>query len=111
MVLPYTKADVIDDVILGLGRALDETMVVTFMIGDTNLLTDVSSLPPGNNITPALASEFAETGQGLHTAALVELGLVLLVITLVVLTAPKLLFLCLRGSEGQKRTNMICLTL
>ena len=102
VVLPYTKAGVIGGVMLGLGRALGETMAVTFVIGNTNLLADVSLFSPGNSITSALANEFAEAGQGLHTAALMELGLILFVITFIVLTASKLLLLRLQKSEGQK---------
>lgn len=102
VVLPYTKAGVIGGVMLGLGRALGETMAVTFVIGNTNLLADVSLFSPGNSITSALANEFAEAGQGLHTAALMELGLILFVITFIVLAASKLLLLRLQKSEGQK---------
>lgn len=102
VVLPYTKAGVIGGVMLGLGRALGETMAVTFVIGNTNLLSDVSLFSPGNSITSALANEFAEAGQGLHTAALMELGLILFVITFIVLAASKLLLLRLQKSEGQK---------
>jgi len=102
VVLPYTKAGVIGGVMLGLGRALGETMAVTFVIGNTNLLSDASLFSPGNSITSALANEFAEAGQGLHTAALMELGLILFVITFIVLAASKLLLLRLQKSEGQK---------
>jgi phosphate transport system permease protein len=102
VVLPYTKAGVIGGVMLGLGRALGETMAVTFVIGNTNLLSDPSLFSPGNSITSALANEFAEAGQGLHTAALMELGLILFVITFIVLAASKLLLLRLQKGEGQK---------
>ena len=102
VVLPYTKAGVVGGVMLGLGRALGETMAVTFVIGNTNLLSDVSLFSPGNSITSALANEFAEAGQGLHTAALMELGLILFVITFYVLAASKLLLLRLQKGEGQK---------
>lgn len=102
VVLPYTKAGVIGGVMLGLGRALGETMAVTFVIGNTNLLSDASLFSPGNSITSALANEFAEAGQGLHTAALMELGLILFVITFIVLAASKLLLLRLQKGEGKK---------
>lgn len=102
VVLPYTKAGVIGGVMLGLGRALGETMAVTFVIGNTNLLSDASLFSPGNSITSALANEFAEAGQGLHTAALMELGLILFVITFIVLAASKLLLLRLKKGEGHK---------
>jgi len=66
-------------------------MAVTFVIGNTNLLSNVSLLSPGNSITSAIANEFAEAGPGLHTAALMELGLILFFITFVVLTISILL--------------------
>jgi len=102
VVLPYTKAGVIGGIILGLGRALGETMAVTFVIGNTNFLSSASLYMPGNSITSALANEFAEAEQGLHTAALIELGLILFVITFVVLSFSKLLLLRLSRQEGAK---------
>jgi phosphate transport system permease protein len=102
IVLPYTKVGVIGGIMLGLGRALGETMAVTFVIGNTNFLNSVSLFEPGNSITSALANEFAEAGQGLHTAALIELGLILFVITFIVLAASKLLLLRLSSGEGAK---------
>ncbi len=102
VVLPYTKVGVTGGVMLGLGRALGETMAVTFVIGNTNFLTDVSLFLPGNSITSALANEFAEAGPGLHTAALMELGLILFVITFIVLATSKLLLMRLQGAEGSR---------
>lgn len=102
VVLPYTKVGVTGGIMLGLGRALGETMAVTFVIGNTNFLTDVSLFLPGNSITSALANEFAEAGQGLHTAALMELGLILFLITFLVLAASKLLLMRLRVGEGSR---------
>ena len=102
VVLPYTKAGVIGGVMLGLGRAIGETMAVTFVIGNTNLLADVSLFSPGNSITSALANEFAEAQPGLHTSALMELGLILFLITLLVLVASKLLLSRLAKQEGAK---------
>lgn len=102
VVLPYTKAGVIGGIMLGLGRALGETMAVTFVIGNTNFLNDVSLFSPGNSITSALANEFAEAGPGLHTSALMELGLILFLITFVVLALSKLLLLRLAKAEGGK---------
>ena len=102
VVLPYTKVGVIGGIMLGLGRALGETMAVTFVIGNTNVLDSISLFAPGNSITSALANEFAEAGQGLHTAALIELGLILFVITFVVLASSKLLLLRLSKGEGKK---------
>lgn len=91
IVLPHTKVGVIGGIMLGLGRALGETMAVTFVIGNTNYLNDISLFSPGNSITSALANEFAEADAGLHTSALMELGLVLFLITFIVLVASKLL--------------------
>ena len=102
IVLPYTKAGVIGGVMLGLGRALGETMAVTFVIGNTNALDTISLFAPGNSIPSALANEFAEAGSGLHTSALIELGLVLFLITLAVLVFSKLLLLRLARQEGTK---------
>ena len=89
-------------IMLGLGRALGETMAVTFVIGNTNFLNSASLFDPGNSITSALANEFAEAGQGLHTAALIELGLILFLITFVILAMSKLLLLRLSSGEGSK---------
>jgi phosphate transport system permease protein len=102
VVLPYTKTGVIGGIILGLGRALGETMAVTFVIGNTNFLSNISLYSPGNSITSALANEFSEAEQGLHTAALIELGLILFVITFVVLAFSKLLLSRLTRREGAK---------
>jgi phosphate transport system permease protein len=102
IVLPYTRAGVIGGVMLGLGRALGETMAVTFVIGNTNLLDNVSLFSPGNSITSALANEFAEASPGLHTSALMELGLILFVITFFVLALSKLMLLRMERGEGRK---------
>jgi phosphate transport system permease protein len=102
VVLPYTKAGVIGGIMLGLGRAIGETMAVTFVIGNFNQLDSLSLFQAANSITSALANEFAEAGAGLHQAALMYLGLVLFFITFVVLTLSKLLLAQLKKSEGSK---------
>ncbi len=102
VVLPYTKGGVIGGIMLGLGRALGETMAVTFVIGNFNQLDSLSLFQPANSITSALANEFAEAASGLHQAALIYLGLVLFFITFVVLSLSKLLLSRLRKSEGAK---------
>jgi phosphate transport system permease protein len=102
VVLPYTKAGVVGGIMLGLGRALGETMAVTFVIGNFNQLDSLSLFQAANSITSALANEFAEAGDGLHQAALIYLGLVLFFITFVVLSLSKLLLAQLRKSEGAK---------
>lgn len=100
IVLPFTKSGVIGGIMLGLGRALGETMAITFVIGNTNQLDNFSLFSPGNSITSALANEFAEAGPGLHTSALMELGLILFVITFIVLAISRLLLL--RLEQGRR---------
>jgi phosphate transport system permease protein len=102
VVLPYTKTGVIGGIMLGLGRAIGETMAVTFVIGNFNQLDSLSLFQAANSITSALANEFAEAGEGLHQAALMYLGLVLFFITFVILSLSKVLLAQLRKSEGAK---------
>jgi phosphate transport system permease protein len=102
VVLPYTKAGVIGGIMLGLGRALGETMAVTFVIGNFNQLESLSLFQAANSITSALANEFAEAASGMHQAALIYLGLVLFFITFVVLSLSKLLLARLRKAEGAR---------
>jgi phosphate transport system permease protein len=101
IVLPFTKNGVIGGIMLGLGRALGETMAVTFIIGNTYQLDSPSLYMPGNSITSALANEFAEAETGLHTSALMELGLILFIITFIVLALSKLMILRLARGEGR----------
>ena len=102
VVLPYTKAGVMGGIMLGLGRALGETMAVTFVIGNFNQLDSLSLFQAANSITSALANEFAEAADGLHQASLIYLGLVLFFITFVVLSLSKVLLSQLQKSEGAK---------
>jgi phosphate transport system permease protein len=102
VVLPYTKTGVVGGIMLGLGRALGETMAVTFVIGNMNQLSSLSLFEAANSITSALANEFAEASAGLHQASLIYLGLVLFFITFVVLSLSKLLLLRLKRGEGIK---------
>jgi len=102
VVLPYTKAGVVGGIMLGLGRALGETMAVTFVIGNMNQLDSVSVFQAANSITSALANEFAEAGEGLHQASLIYLGLVLFFITFVVLSLSKVLLARMARAEGAK---------
>src|SRR5438132_13407360 len=101
IVLPYTKVGVIGGIMLGLGRALGETMAVTFLIGNAHRLSP-SILAPGNSIASALANEFTEAVGDLYTSALIELGLILFVITFIVLALAKLLLLQLAKGEGRR---------
>ncbi|MGH6609695.1 MAG: phosphate ABC transporter permease PstC [Burkholderiaceae bacterium] len=102
VVLPYTKVGVIGGIMLGLGRALGETMAVTFVIGNFSQLDTLSLFEPANSITSALANEFAEATPGLHEASLIFLGLVLFFITAIVLSLSKLLLLQMRRREGAR---------
>ena len=101
VVLPYTKVGVIGGVMLGLGRALGETMAITFVIGNAHQLS-ASLFAPGNSIASALANEFTEAVGDLYTSALIELGLILFLITTIVLAASKLLLMQLVKQEGTK---------
>ena len=102
VVLPYTKTGVVGGVMLGLGRALGETMAVTFVIGNMNQLNSLSLFEAANSITSALANEFAEANEGLHQASLIYLGLVLFFITFVVLAFSKVLLNKLKKNEGAR---------
>jgi phosphate transport system permease protein len=102
VVLPYTKAGVMGGIMLGLGRALGETMAVTFVIGNMNQLNSLSVFEAANSITSALANEFAEASDGLHQASLIYLGLILFFITFVVLALSKWLLARMQRQEGTK---------
>ncbi|HNC22335.1 MAG TPA: phosphate ABC transporter permease subunit PstC [Accumulibacter sp.] len=98
VVLPYTRVGVIGGIMLGLGRALGETMAVTFVIGNANRIVG-SLFAPGTSIASTLANEFGEADPGLHISALFALGLVLFVITFVVLAISR--WLIRRGLARQ----------
>lgn len=100
VVLPYTRIGVVGGIMLGLGRALGETMAVTFVIGNAHELSQ-SLLMPGNSISSALANEFTEAVGELYTASLIELGLILFFITFVVLSLARLMLHKLGQREGQ----------
>ena len=99
IVLPYTKVGVAGGIMLGLGRALGETMAVTFVIGNAHELSK-SLLMPGNSISSALANEFTEAYGELYTASLIELGLILFFITFVVLSLARYMLYKLGKREG-----------
>ena len=101
IVLPYTKVGVIGGIMLGLGRALGETMAITFVIGNAHRLS-TSLFAPGNSIASALANEFTEAVGDLYTSALIELGLILFLITTIVLACSKLLLMQLGKQEGRQ---------
>jgi len=99
VVLPYTRIGVIGGIMLGLGRALGETMAVTFVIGNAYRIR-ASLFEPGNSIASALANEFNEAADPVHRGSLIALGLVLFVLTLIVLAASRLLVARLTRGEG-----------
>jgi len=99
IVLPYTRVGVIGGVMLALGRALGETMAVTFVIGNAHRISG-SVLQPGTTISAAIANEFVEALQLLHTSSLMALGLILFVITFIVLACARLLLAGLNKRTG-----------
>ena len=101
IVLPYTKTGVIGGIMLGLGRALGETMAVTFVIGNAHKLS-ASLFSPGNSIASTLANEFGEAEPGLHYASLFALGLALFAITFVVLAIAKVMLARMEAGQGRK---------
>lgn len=102
VILPYTRTAVTGGIFLGLGRALGETMAVTFIIGNSNNLS-ASLLMPGSSIASVIANEFTEATTNLYKSSLLALGLILFLITFIVLVLAKLLLLRLeRGAGGGK---------
>ena len=99
VVLPYTRIGVVGGIMLGLGRALGETMAVTFVIGNAHELSK-SLLMPGNSISSALANEFTEAVGDLYTSSLIELGLILFFITFIVLSFARYMLYKLGKREG-----------
>src|SRR5690348_258860 len=100
IVLPTTRVGVIGGIMLGLGRALGETMAVTFVIGNAHRI-QASLMAPGTTISATLANEFTEAVGDLYLSSLIALGLVLSVITLLVLTFAKLMLLRLQQQAGR----------
>lgn len=101
IILPYTKVGVVGGVILGLGRALGETMAVTFLIGNTYNVNG-NLFGSGVSITSALANDFAEASSELHAASLLHLGLILFIITFVVLSLSKLMLARMDKNAGKR---------
>jgi phosphate transport system permease protein len=101
VVLPYTKIGVVGGIMLGLGRALGETMAVTFVIGNAHRMS-TSLMEPGNSIASALANEFTEAVGDVYFSALIELGLILFLITTIVLAISKFLLMRLARQEGTR---------
>ncbi|HEY2540682.1 MAG TPA: phosphate ABC transporter permease subunit PstC [Stellaceae bacterium] len=99
IVVPFTRAGVIGGIMLGLGRALGETMAVTFVIGNAHRIS-ASILQPGTTISAALANEFTEADSSLYLSSLIALGLILFIITFIVLAFAKIMLLELEKQAG-----------
>ncbi|MEJ1095885.1 MULTISPECIES: phosphate ABC transporter permease subunit PstC [unclassified Pseudoxanthomonas] len=99
VVLPYTRSAVIGGIFLGLGRALGETMAVTFVLGNAHSLT-MSLLEPGNSIAATIANEFAEADSPMYLSSLIALGFVLFLVTFIVLAIARLMLRQLSKREG-----------
>jgi len=100
IVFPFARVGVVGGVMLGLGRALGETMAVTFVIGNAHRIS-ASLMAPGNTISSALANEFTEATTDIYTSSLILLGLILFVITFGVLSAAKLLLARVERRAGR----------
>ena len=99
VILPYTRVGVIGGCMLGLGRALGETMAVTFVIGNAHKVS-ASILAPGTTISASIANEFTEAVGDLYTSSLIALGLILFVITFIVLACARYMLLRLQRRMG-----------
>lgn len=99
VVLPYTRSAVVGGIFLGLGRALGETMAVTFVLGNAHDF-NVSLLMPGNSIAAAIANEFTEADSDIYRSALIACGFVLFVVTFIVLALAKIMLVRISRREG-----------
>jgi phosphate transport system permease protein len=99
VVMPFTRIGVIGGIMLGLGRALGETMAVTFVIGNAHRIS-ASILQPGTTISASLANEFTEAFGDLYRSSLIALGFILFIITFIVLAAAKVMLLRLQKRAG-----------
>ncbi len=100
VVLPYTRSAVIGGIFLGLGRALGETMAVTFVLGNAHQLS-LSLLEPGNSIAATIANEFTEADSPMYLSSLIALGFVLFIVTFIVLAIARLMLMQLERREGK----------
>ena len=101
VVLPYTRTAVVGGVFLGLGRALGETMAVTFVLGNAHDFS-ISLLAPGNSIAAVIANEFTEADSDIYRQSLIALGFVLFIVTFIVLAIAKLMLLRLARQPGAR---------
>jgi phosphate transport system permease protein len=100
VVIPYTRVGLIGGVMLGLGRALGETMAVTFVIGNAHRIA-ISLLAPGTTISATIANEFTEAVGDIYTSALIALGLILFIITFIILAIARYMLMRLQMREGR----------
>jgi len=100
VVLPYTRVGFIGACMLGLGRALGETMAVTFVIGNAHRIA-LSIIAPGTTISATIANEFTEAEGDLYTSSLIALGLILFVITFIILALAKLMLMRMQ-TQGRR---------
>ena len=100
VVIPYTRMGIIGGIMLGLGRALGETMAVTFVIGNAHRIA-ASLFAPGTTISATIANEFTEAVGDLYTSALIQLGLTLFAITFVILAIARYMLMRMNIKEGQ----------
>ena len=99
VVLPFTRAGVVGGAMLALGRALGETMAVTFVIGNAHHIKE-SLFAPGTTISATIANEFTEAVEELHLSSIIELGLILFFITFIVLACAQLMLRALERRAG-----------
>lgn len=99
VVIPYTRIGIMGGVMLGLGRALGETMAVTFVIGNAHRIS-ASLFAPGTTISATIANEFTEADGELYTASLVALGLILFVLTFLILAAARYMLMRIERRAG-----------
>jgi phosphate transport system permease protein len=101
VVIPYTRGGAVGGIMIGLGRALGETMAVTFVIGNAYRIS-ASLMAPGTTISAAIANEFTEAVGDLYTASLIALGLLLFVITFTVIALARLILMRLERRSGRR---------
>jgi phosphate transport system permease protein len=99
VVIPYARVGIVGGVMLGLGRALGETMAVTFVIGNAHRVA-LSLFAPGTTISATIANEFTEAVGDLYTSSLIALGLILFIFTFAVLACARYMLLKLQQRQG-----------
>lgn len=100
VVIPYTRTAVVGGIFLGLGRALGETMAVTFVLGNAHNLS-ISLMEPGNSIAAAIANEFTEADSDIYLSSLIALGFILFIVTFIVLALAKIMLNRIARQRGE----------